>query len=723
MAYQKQTFKDNETVLKAEHLDHIEYGIVSSAELDEEHIAHFKNCLGVVLFSIDLSGLGVPLEYGDLVLSAESFTIAEGGSGTFTVKLASAPSVNQVVYLAVSDESKVSVSPAFLTFTPNNWNTEQAVTITTVKDSNDYNDEITISLTSKNVDGKQLVVSIEDLDGIAYSPVTWNSTAVTAGNNDTAKYNAWCQHNLQYDKTRNQFIFLQCHCETHTGTRYASTLHRLDPANPTEYETINFPVDETGLCSLLIMDDGTWHIWSSGGRYTSTDGGENWTKEAVTGLERRFGIWNIGGTLYAGDDATNIGVYYKSTDGGLNWTTESFGDVGNYSDCEASFCQFKGEVYAFLRTNTTDYIVVLKQTADGWELVDDSHILAYTSSACPVAFKDYIAIAHCNRRDQHLYYTVWDGADGWVTEDLGDMGGGGAGDFHTAALAFGGGYAAIAFFTHSNESSEYKAAVNAWLVGAYEENKNTLHLITETVHGSDLIKAHANIYPADAEAVTFSGKYATNPNAYAVSLYNEDDPMLNCGRLSKLGVFVPTMQGKLCSFEREFATASSYNGSASLTGVMNYNYYAILTINGVYYQHRGTVLHRKPKVILGAELENLPVFDTPHRVLAYVEASANRNIGNASETALDCVTVENKAITLAEKGTVTISAESLTFADTATQTLTAFASSGAVKWRSDNTNIAKVADGVVTPVANGTCHIIVTAGTAMARCTVTVAMA
>lgn len=164
MAYQKQTFKDNETVLKAEHLDHIEYGIVSSAELDEEHIAHFKNSLGVVLFSIDLSGLGVPLEYGDLVLSAESMTIAEGGSGTFTVKLASAPSVKQTVYLALSDNTKLSVSPASLVFTPDNWATEQTVTLTAAQDEDMKHDTLTINLTSKNVDGKQLVVSVTDDD-------------------------------------------------------------------------------------------------------------------------------------------------------------------------------------------------------------------------------------------------------------------------------------------------------------------------------------------------------------------------------------------------------------------------------------------------------------------------------------------------------------------------------------------------------------------------------
>lgn len=138
--------------------------IAVSAELDESRVAHFKNSLGVVLFSLDLSEVGVPLELGDLVVSAESLSIAEGGSGTFTVKLASAPNVKQTVYLALSDNTKLSVSPASLVFTPDNWSTEQTVTLTAAQDEDDYDDEITVTLTSKNVDGKSLVVTLSDDD-------------------------------------------------------------------------------------------------------------------------------------------------------------------------------------------------------------------------------------------------------------------------------------------------------------------------------------------------------------------------------------------------------------------------------------------------------------------------------------------------------------------------------------------------------------------------------
>lgn len=96
------------------------------------------------------------------MLSVESLTVEEGGSDTFTVALDSAPSVNQIVYLAVSDNSRLSVSPPTITFTPENWGTSQTVTVSSIQDDDNIDDSITVSLTSKNVDGKQLIVTVSD---------------------------------------------------------------------------------------------------------------------------------------------------------------------------------------------------------------------------------------------------------------------------------------------------------------------------------------------------------------------------------------------------------------------------------------------------------------------------------------------------------------------------------------------------------------------------------
>lgn len=137
---------------------------VKSAELDEDNVVSFKNSAGLVLFTLDLSGLGTPATYGNLVLSVESLTIEEGGTGGFTVALDSAPSANQPVYLAVSDNTRLSASPSSLTFTPENYSTPQTVTVTSAQDDDKVDDTITVTLTSRNVDAKQLLVNIMDDD-------------------------------------------------------------------------------------------------------------------------------------------------------------------------------------------------------------------------------------------------------------------------------------------------------------------------------------------------------------------------------------------------------------------------------------------------------------------------------------------------------------------------------------------------------------------------------
>lgn len=136
---------------------------VTQAEVDDDGLVSFKNSNGLTVFTLDLSEFSSGGNiYGELVLSAEEISIDEGGAGTFTVKLASTPTANQPVYLAVSDNTKLSVSPSTLTFTPLDWDAEQTVTVTAIMDDDGQDESITVSLTSKKVSPKQLIVSITD---------------------------------------------------------------------------------------------------------------------------------------------------------------------------------------------------------------------------------------------------------------------------------------------------------------------------------------------------------------------------------------------------------------------------------------------------------------------------------------------------------------------------------------------------------------------------------
>ena len=73
---------------------------------------------------------------GGLVLSRTDLEIDEGESGTYTVALASQPAADVTVEISQRPPGRATVSPASLTFTADNWNTPQTVTITSTEDAN-----------------------------------------------------------------------------------------------------------------------------------------------------------------------------------------------------------------------------------------------------------------------------------------------------------------------------------------------------------------------------------------------------------------------------------------------------------------------------------------------------------------------------------------------------------------------------------------------------------
>lgn len=85
-----------------------------------------------------------------------SLSVGEnGGTGTFTVVLDTEPLMNVVLNVVSSDIEEATVSPATLTFTPQNWNTPQTVTVTGVDDdipNIDYTAVITVSVNRESSD-------------------------------------------------------------------------------------------------------------------------------------------------------------------------------------------------------------------------------------------------------------------------------------------------------------------------------------------------------------------------------------------------------------------------------------------------------------------------------------------------------------------------------------------------------------------------------------------
>jgi uncharacterized repeat protein (TIGR01451 family) len=67
--------------------------------------------------------------------TTDFFTTEDGGENIFTVVLQTQPTADVTINLSSDDPSEGTVSPASLTFTPDNWNQQQIVTVTGVADN------------------------------------------------------------------------------------------------------------------------------------------------------------------------------------------------------------------------------------------------------------------------------------------------------------------------------------------------------------------------------------------------------------------------------------------------------------------------------------------------------------------------------------------------------------------------------------------------------------
>ena len=105
-----------------------------------------------------------------LLFSTTSLLVTEGGSTTYRVRLGMMPSGTVTVTPSRTGFSDVTFAPATLTFTTGNWNSWQTVTVSASEDSDQDNDEATLS---------------HGASGGGYHAVTGNvQVAVTVNDND-----------------------------------------------------------------------------------------------------------------------------------------------------------------------------------------------------------------------------------------------------------------------------------------------------------------------------------------------------------------------------------------------------------------------------------------------------------------------------------------------------------------------------------------------------------
>ena len=103
--------------------------------------------------------------YGQLDCSKTSININEDASLTFTLKLSSAPNFDQAVNLSIEDESIAVVDKKVLTFTPSNYSTKQEVTVTGIRDTEDFWDRRTkLIISSEGVSSLEIPIKIINID-------------------------------------------------------------------------------------------------------------------------------------------------------------------------------------------------------------------------------------------------------------------------------------------------------------------------------------------------------------------------------------------------------------------------------------------------------------------------------------------------------------------------------------------------------------------------------
>ena len=126
-----------------------------------------------------------------LVVSAESLSVGEGATASYTVRLATEPTAAVTVALTSSDVGAVSVLPASLTFTTakGNWDRDRTITVTGVDDADDVDGSTTVTHTASGGDygavSATLPVTVVDDDAVG---LVFSRTALSVAEGATALY-------------------------------------------------------------------------------------------------------------------------------------------------------------------------------------------------------------------------------------------------------------------------------------------------------------------------------------------------------------------------------------------------------------------------------------------------------------------------------------------------------------------------------------------------------
>ena len=152
-------------------------------------LVHTASGGGYVTVTKDLPVTITDDDTADIVLSETDLTVTEGDAAgsTYTVKLATQPSDTVIVTISGHDGTDLSLDKTTLTFTVDNWNVAQTVTVEGAQDNDGANDTATLTHTASGGDyvtvTKDLPVTVTDDDT---ADIVLSETDLTVTEGDAA---------------------------------------------------------------------------------------------------------------------------------------------------------------------------------------------------------------------------------------------------------------------------------------------------------------------------------------------------------------------------------------------------------------------------------------------------------------------------------------------------------------------------------------------------------
>lgn len=177
LTFTSENWKSTQTVTVTGVDDHgidgsVSYTIVTAAAVSIDSDYSGLNASDVSVTNNDNDTAGITVTPTSGLVTTEA-----GGTAAFSVKLSSQPTANVTIALSSSDTSEGTASPASVTFTIDNWNSQQTVTVTGV---DDYIADGSVSYT--------VITAAAVSTDAKYNGMDASDVSVTNSDNDTAGF-------------------------------------------------------------------------------------------------------------------------------------------------------------------------------------------------------------------------------------------------------------------------------------------------------------------------------------------------------------------------------------------------------------------------------------------------------------------------------------------------------------------------------------------------------